>query len=277
MTTPHSAPPERSVVDRTLSILGAFDRDNRTLSLSDISRRSGLPVATVHRIVNKLHGWGALEIRGGRLQHRAAPVGDGGPRAARLHAGRDGPAPLHRPATADRGRRDRRRPGRPRGRVPHLRLQRPRPRPLRRSGAPGAAARHRPGPDPAGPRRFTGAADEVGPLRAYTPKTVTDGPTHPVPRQGAAEAARWCTACLPRAAAAVPVRDAPGRGGRGGRRHRPRPLVQPAKVAGPVHAAATMISPCHADGGRPTGRAGRVTAATGPRRGAPGQKRGVVS
>jgi DNA-binding IclR family transcriptional regulator len=48
-------------VDRTLSILGAFDRDNRTLSLSDLSRRSGLPVATVHRIVNKLHGWGALE------------------------------------------------------------------------------------------------------------------------------------------------------------------------------------------------------------------------
>ncbi|MFI5799527.1 IclR family transcriptional regulator [Streptomyces sp. NPDC051677] len=61
MTTPHSATPERSVVDRTLSILGAFDRDNRILSLSDLSRRSGLPVATVHRIVNKLHGWGALE------------------------------------------------------------------------------------------------------------------------------------------------------------------------------------------------------------------------
>jgi DNA-binding IclR family transcriptional regulator len=61
MTTPHSAAPERSVVDRTLSILGVFDRDNRTLTLSDISRRSGLPVATVHRIVSKLHGWGALE------------------------------------------------------------------------------------------------------------------------------------------------------------------------------------------------------------------------
>ncbi|KMS71091.1 IclR family transcriptional regulator [Streptomyces viridochromogenes] len=61
MTTPHSGTPERSVVDRTLSILSAFDRANRTLSLSDISRRSGLPVATVHRIVNKLHAWGALE------------------------------------------------------------------------------------------------------------------------------------------------------------------------------------------------------------------------
>lgn len=61
MTTSPSGAPERSVVDRTLSILGAFDRDNRTLTLSDIGRRSGLPVATVHRIVNKLTGWGALE------------------------------------------------------------------------------------------------------------------------------------------------------------------------------------------------------------------------
>ncbi|MEU1402907.1 IclR family transcriptional regulator [Streptomyces sp. NPDC005728] len=61
MTTSHSGAPERSVVDRTLSILGAFDRDNRTLTLTDISRRSGLPVATVHRIVTKLTGWGALE------------------------------------------------------------------------------------------------------------------------------------------------------------------------------------------------------------------------
>ncbi|KOV61296.1 IclR family transcriptional regulator [Streptomyces sp. NRRL WC-3618] len=60
MTTPPGAP-ERSVVDRTLSILGVFDRDNRTLTLSDISRRAGLPVTTVHRIVNKLHAWGALE------------------------------------------------------------------------------------------------------------------------------------------------------------------------------------------------------------------------
>ncbi len=61
MISPHPAAPERSVVDRTFSILSAFDRDNRTLTLSDISRRTGLPVATVHRIVNKLLYWGALE------------------------------------------------------------------------------------------------------------------------------------------------------------------------------------------------------------------------
>ncbi|MBO7941455.1 helix-turn-helix domain-containing protein, partial [Streptomyces sp. S9] len=41
--TPGRAAPERSVVGRTLSILAAFDRDNRILTLSDISRRSGLP------------------------------------------------------------------------------------------------------------------------------------------------------------------------------------------------------------------------------------------
>lgn len=61
MTTPHTGTPERSVVDRALSVLGAFDRQNRTLTLSDISRRSGLPLATTHRIVNRLHSWGALE------------------------------------------------------------------------------------------------------------------------------------------------------------------------------------------------------------------------
>lgn len=61
MIMPESGRPERSVVDRALSVLGAFDRQNRTLTLSDISRRSGLPLATTHRIVNKLHSWGALE------------------------------------------------------------------------------------------------------------------------------------------------------------------------------------------------------------------------
>ncbi|NEB03422.1 IclR family transcriptional regulator [Streptomyces sp. SID13726] len=61
MISPHSRPTERSVVDRTLSILDSFDRDHPCLTLSDISRRSRLPVATVHRIVSKLAGWGALE------------------------------------------------------------------------------------------------------------------------------------------------------------------------------------------------------------------------
>lgn len=58
---PHTGTPERSLVDRALSVLSAFDRQNRTLTLSDISRRSGLPLATTHRIVNRLLSWGALE------------------------------------------------------------------------------------------------------------------------------------------------------------------------------------------------------------------------
>ncbi|MEV5438955.1 IclR family transcriptional regulator [Streptomyces sp. NPDC052682] len=54
-------PPERSVLDRALSILSVFDGHHRTLTLSEISRRCGLPVATAHRIVGKLLEWGALE------------------------------------------------------------------------------------------------------------------------------------------------------------------------------------------------------------------------
>ncbi|MEV0634647.1 IclR family transcriptional regulator [Streptomyces sp. NPDC050619] len=72
MSTPHVTTPtttaqptdrERSVVDRALNILGVFDQDNRSLTLSEISRRAGLPVATAHRIVHKLQDWGALERR----------------------------------------------------------------------------------------------------------------------------------------------------------------------------------------------------------------------
>ncbi|KUO22608.1 IclR family transcriptional regulator [Streptomyces dysideae] len=59
MTT-HPTVPERSAVDRTLRILSAFDRHNQILTLSEISRRSGLPVATAHRIVTKLHRLGVL-------------------------------------------------------------------------------------------------------------------------------------------------------------------------------------------------------------------------
>lgn len=103
MTSPHSAVPERSVVDRTLSILGVFDRDNRTLTLSDISRRSGLPVATVHRIVSKLHGWGALErsADGGysiglRLWEKAVLA----PRSALTEAAQPHLVELHRQTSA---------------------------------------------------------------------------------------------------------------------------------------------------------------------------------
>ncbi|WP_433795292.1 IclR family transcriptional regulator [Actinoplanes sp. CA-252034] len=49
-----------TVTSRALDILGAFDGDNRSLSLTDLARRAGLPLATAHRLVGELHRWGAL-------------------------------------------------------------------------------------------------------------------------------------------------------------------------------------------------------------------------
>lgn len=54
-------PADRSVVERTLDVLGAFDTANVTLTVSEISSRSGIPVATTYRIISKLVSWGALE------------------------------------------------------------------------------------------------------------------------------------------------------------------------------------------------------------------------
>ncbi|WP_369167396.1 IclR family transcriptional regulator [Streptomyces sp. R28] len=54
-------PADRSVVERTLGVLGAFDVGKAALTVSEISRRSGIPVATAYRIVSKLVSWGALE------------------------------------------------------------------------------------------------------------------------------------------------------------------------------------------------------------------------
>ncbi|KUM78678.1 IclR family transcriptional regulator [Streptomyces griseorubiginosus] len=62
---------DRSVVERTLSVLGAFDTGNVRLTVSEISRRSGIPVATAYRIVAKLLSWGALE----RAEHNRYTIG----------------------------------------------------------------------------------------------------------------------------------------------------------------------------------------------------------
>lgn len=56
------AEPNRlTAAQRVLSILGVFDIENATLSLSEISRRTGLTLSTTHRLVNELRGWGALD------------------------------------------------------------------------------------------------------------------------------------------------------------------------------------------------------------------------
>lgn len=52
--------PGQSVTSRVLAILSAFDISHPRLSLSEISRRSGLPLATTHRLVGELVAWRAL-------------------------------------------------------------------------------------------------------------------------------------------------------------------------------------------------------------------------
>lgn len=54
-------PPGRSVVSKVRAILEAFDLEHSTLTLSDIARRSGLPLSTAHRLVAELVEWRALE------------------------------------------------------------------------------------------------------------------------------------------------------------------------------------------------------------------------
>ena len=49
-----------SVTSRALDLLGAFDPDHRSLTLSELARRAGMPIATAHRLVGELHRWGAL-------------------------------------------------------------------------------------------------------------------------------------------------------------------------------------------------------------------------
>lgn len=51
----------RSVVDRAFAIIGTFRGGRVRQSLSELSRNSGVPVATCHRIVGRLSDWGALE------------------------------------------------------------------------------------------------------------------------------------------------------------------------------------------------------------------------
>lgn len=53
-----------SVTSRALAVLGAFDSDRPSLTLSEIARRSDLPVATTYRLVGELVDWGALQRKG---------------------------------------------------------------------------------------------------------------------------------------------------------------------------------------------------------------------
>jgi DNA-binding IclR family transcriptional regulator len=50
-----------SVTARALEVLATFDAEHLALTLSELARRTGLPLTTTHRLVGELVAWGALE------------------------------------------------------------------------------------------------------------------------------------------------------------------------------------------------------------------------
>lgn len=60
-TTPAGPTPAKSVTARALSVLGAFHVEDPQLTLSQISRATGLPVATVFRLAGELEEGGFLQ------------------------------------------------------------------------------------------------------------------------------------------------------------------------------------------------------------------------
>ncbi len=54
-------PAGEPVVDRAFALLTAFDASRRTLSLRELSRRSGIPLSSTLRLAGRLLAWGALE------------------------------------------------------------------------------------------------------------------------------------------------------------------------------------------------------------------------
>jgi DNA-binding IclR family transcriptional regulator len=51
----------RSAAGKVLAVLAAFDREQQSLTLSQIAQHAGLAVSTAHRVVAELGEWGALE------------------------------------------------------------------------------------------------------------------------------------------------------------------------------------------------------------------------
>jgi DNA-binding IclR family transcriptional regulator len=87
----NTSTPGTTVTSRLLAILGAFDERHRSLTLTAVARRAGMPVPTAHRLIAGLIAGGALQrLADGRyatgpLTWRAgllAPVGDGLQRVA---------------------------------------------------------------------------------------------------------------------------------------------------------------------------------------------------
>jgi DNA-binding IclR family transcriptional regulator len=60
------------VLSRALAVLDTFSPDNPSLRLVEVSRKAGLPVSTVVRILSQLCEWKALE-RTNDLRYRIGP------------------------------------------------------------------------------------------------------------------------------------------------------------------------------------------------------------
>lgn len=76
----------RSVLRRALSIIDAFEYRDREVTLTELASRTGLPKPTVHRMVQELVEWGALERgrRGYQLGVRLFMLGEMVPRQGSL-------------------------------------------------------------------------------------------------------------------------------------------------------------------------------------------------
>ena len=61
--------PSRSLSGKVIDVLGTFRADSTELTLSEISRRSALPLTTAHRIVKELTVRGMLERRAAGSYH----------------------------------------------------------------------------------------------------------------------------------------------------------------------------------------------------------------
>jgi len=59
----NTSTPGTTVASRLLAIVGAFDEGHRSLVLTDLARRAGVPVPTAHRLAAELVAGGALQRR----------------------------------------------------------------------------------------------------------------------------------------------------------------------------------------------------------------------
>jgi DNA-binding IclR family transcriptional regulator len=63
----------RTVTGRTMTILGVFTHGQSVMGIQEISRLTGLPVSTTHRLVTELVQWEAL-ARNDEYTYRVGPL-----------------------------------------------------------------------------------------------------------------------------------------------------------------------------------------------------------